>query len=279
MAVYRRTSRPRFTLLLLVLTAVTLLTLDERSNGNGVLDVARDGARDVFAPVRDASEAVFSPVTEFFQGALHYGGVKAENARLREQLAEQEAAVLRAADADREREALLDLAQLDFVGDIPTVAARVVRTPSSGFELTVEIDRGRDAGVASGMPVVSGGGLVGRITDVSHRTATIQLITDSSSSVGVRLVTSGDVGVAAGRGAGSTLRVDLVDTTTKVERGEALVTSGLQNSVFPPGIPVGKVVAAAATSAGALQQDVTAEPSVDLRRLAFVKVLQWGPTR
>lgn len=278
MAVYRRTSRPRFTLLLLVLTALTLLTLDERSNGLGFVDAARDGARDVFAPVKDAADSVFSPVTNFFQGALHYGDVEADNGRLREQLAERNIGSLRAADADREREALLDLAGLDFVGDIPTVAARVVLTPATGFDLTLGLDRGRDSGIAPGMPVVSGGGLVGRVIDVSRTRSTVRLISDPSSSVGVRLATSGDVGVAAGRGAGSTLRVDLVDPTTKVEKGEAVVTSGLQNSAFPPGIPVGKVVAAT-TPSGALQQDVTIEASVDLRRVIFVKVLEWSPTK
>jgi rod shape-determining protein MreC len=277
-AVYRRTSRPRFTLLLLVLTAITLLTLDERSNGLGVIDTARDGARDLFAPVKDAADAVFSPVTDFFQGAVHYGDVEEENARLRAQLAEREALALRAADAEREREALLDLAALDFVGDIPTVAARVVRSPASGFDLTIELDRGREAGVAKGMPVVGSGGLVGRVVDVSRRTSIVQLVTDSSSSVGVRLAASGDVGVAVGRGSGSTLRMDLVDPATKVEKGEAVVTSGLQNSVFPPGIPVGRVVAAT-TASGALQQDVTVAPAADLRRLVFVKVLQWAPIR
>lgn len=276
MAVYRRTSRPRFTLLLLVLTAITLLTLDERSNGLGVVDVARDGARDLFAPVQNAADAAFSPVTDFFEGALHYGDMEAENRRLREQLAEREAGALRAADADREREALLDLAGLDFVGDTPTVAARVVLTPATGFDLTLGIDRGRDAGVAPGMPVVSGGGLVGRVVDVSRRRATVRLITDASSSVGVRLATTGELAVAAGRGAGSTLRLDLVDPVTKVDKGETVVTSGLQNSVFPPGIPVGRVVAAT-TASGALQQDVTIEPTVDLRRITFVKVMQWGP--
>ena len=37
MAVYRRSSRPRYVLLLLVLTAITLVTLDER--GDGLLDL------------------------------------------------------------------------------------------------------------------------------------------------------------------------------------------------------------------------------------------------
>ena len=275
MAVYRRSARPRFTLLLLVLTAVTLLTLDERSGGSGALDAVRDGARDVFAPVQDAAESAFRPVEDFFQGAVHYGALEAENARLREQLAEREGKVLQAADADRERRALLEQQDLPFAPDVPSLSARVVSTSTSNFELTMEIDRGRDDGVTTGLPVVSGAGLVGRVIDVSRGRATVLLVTDPSSSVGVRLA-SGDVGVAVGRGPRSSLRVDLIEPATKVQRGEAMVTSGLQQSVFPPEIPVGRVVAARAPT-GALQQDVTIEPAVDIERLSFVKVLMWGP--
>ncbi len=276
MAVYRRSARPRFTLLLLVLTAVTLLTLDERSSGLGVMGAIRDGARDAFAPVDEVADSALRPVGDFFQGAIHYGDVREENARLRSLLAERDGQLLRAADAEREREALLDQQDLEFARDIPAVAARVVSASTSSYQLTMEIDRGRDAGVARGMPVVSGAGLVGRVISASRSRATVLLITDPTSNVGVRLSTSGEVGVAAGRGPGSSLRVDHVDTGAKVEKGEVMVTSGLQQSLFPPQVPVGRVVAATAAP-GALQQDVTIEPVVELRRLSFVKVLQWSP--
>ena len=276
MAVYRRSARPRFTLLLLVLTAVTLLTLDERSGGLGFMGAVRDGARDAFAPVQEAADSVLRPVGDLFQGAFHYSDVEDENARLRAQLAERDGQLLRAADAERERQALLDQQSLDFAWDIPAVAARVVSASTSHFELTMEIDRGRDTGVAPGMPVVSGQGLVGRVLDASRRRATVLLITDPTSSIGVRLATSGEVGVAAGRGSKSSLRVDHIDSDTMVEKGEVMVTSGLQQSLFPPQVPVGKVIAATAAP-GALQQDVTIEPVVNLRRLSFVKVLLWGP--
>jgi len=272
----RRSARPRFTLLLLVLTAITLLTLDERSGGIGVAGALRDGARDAFAPVQDAADAAFRPVGDFFQGAVHYGDIEKENARLREQLAARGGVVLQAEDAARERRALLDQQDLEFAGDIPTVAARVVVGPASSFDLTIQIDRGRNAGVASGMPVAAGAGLVGRVVDVSRSRATVLLITDPKSSVGVRLAGSGDVAVAGGRGSRSNLRLDYVDPASKVDKGEAVVTSGLQQSAFPSGIPVGRVVATK-SAAGALQQDVTVEPAVDLRRLSFVKVLQWSP--
>jgi rod shape-determining protein MreC len=272
-AVYRRSARPRFTLLLLVLTAITLLTLDER--GSRAVGAVRGYARDAFAPVASAADRVFGPVADAVQGVVHYGDLEAENHRLREQLAEQQGEQLRAQDAQRELKALADLQNLDFVGDTPTVAARVVSTSPNNFQLTLEIDRGTRHGVARGMPVVSGAGLVGRIVDASRTRSVVLLVTDQESSVGVRLATSGDVGVATGRGMRAPLEVDLIDPATVVPEGEVVVTSGLQQSVFPPGIPVGKVRTAKAAP-GALQQDVAIDPVVDLRRLTFVKVLQWS---
>lgn len=273
MAVYRRSSRARFTLLLLVLTAITLLTLDAKHAGP--LRSVRDGARDLFAPVARAGDAVLRPVGNFFEGVIHYGDLKAENAHLRQQLAERKGTELSAADAQRELKQLKDLDHLDYAGDIPTVAASVVSTNVSNTQLTVEIDRGRNDGVAVGMPVVAGDGLVGRVIDASHNRSTVLLLTDSSSSVGVRLTGTGDVGVATGAG-DAPMPVSLIDPAAKVTKDEVVVTSGLQQSVYPPGIPVGKVRTAVAKP-GALYQDVTIEPVVDLRRLTFVKVLQWSP--
>lgn len=275
MAVYRRSSRPRYTLLLVVLTSITLLTLDQRGSGFGLVGTIRDVARDAFAPVQDAADAVFSPVGDFVQGSLRYGDVEDENQRLRARLAEQEGELLRARDSRREQRALLDQQALDFVDDVPSVASRVVQRSDARFGQTIELDRGRDAGVAPGMPVVTGAGLVGRVVDASGRRSTVLLVTDPTSNVGVRFSLSGDVGVAAGRGRASSLRIDLVEPASVVARGEILVTSGLEQSAFPPGIPVAQVRAFTAAT-GALQQDVTAEPVVDLARLGVVKVLQWS---
>lgn len=276
MAVYRRTARPRFILLLLVLTAITLLTLDGRGTGSGIIDTVRSGARDAFAPVGRAADSVMEPVGNFFTGMIHYGDLKAENARLREQNEELRGQALRSKDAQREQQALLDQLDLDYAGDVPRVTARIVSAAASNFELTFEIDRGTNEGVAKGMPVVSGAGLVGRVVDAGRSRATVMMLTDSTFSVGVRLSQSGDVGVATGRGARAPINVDLIEPATKVDKGEVVVTSGLQQSVFPPGIPVG-VVREARTPPGALQQEVDIDPVVDLRRLEFVTVLQWSP--
>ena len=277
MAVYRRSRRHRFFLLLLVLTSITVITLDYRDAGGGALETVRRGARDALAPLQSAASDVFSPVGDFFGGLTRYGSLKAENAKLRAELDKARGNQLESEGAEREREALLDLMRLDFASTIPAVSARVVSESPSNFQNTVVVDRGSDKGVAVGMPVVTGAGLVGRVLEVSRTRATIQLLVDRASNVGVRLTGSGVVGVASGTGGSEPLKVDFVAAGTKLTEGEAVVTSGLPGSAFPPEIPVGRVKSFH-TPPGAVQQEISVDPAVDLQRLEFVKVLLWTGT-
>lgn len=276
MAVYRRSKRNRFVLVLLVLTSITAISLDFRDGGGGALDSARSGVREAFAPVQRVIGGSFSSVGDFFGGFTRYRGVRAENARLRRQLDAVKGERVEAADAERERRLLLALQGLDFTGSLRSVSARVVSIAPSNAQLSVTIDRGVSHGIDVGMPVVSDAGLVGRVTDVSTARATVLLVTDPSSSVGVRLTGSGEVGVLTGAGPRDPMPLDLIAVGTKIEPGEAVVTSGLQQGLFPPQIPVGRVVRAR-SAPGALSQEVTVDPVVDMQRLELVKVLLWQP--
>jgi rod shape-determining protein MreC len=226
--------------------------------------------------VQRVSDRVFAPVGNFVGGIVHYGDLEEENDRLRSEIAEIRGGLYRADDAERERQALLDNLDLPTPDDIARVDARVVSTNPSNFAFTVEIDKGTNAGIATGMPVVTGAGLVGRITDASRNRAVVQLVTDKKFSVGIRLGETGDIGVANGTGSLTGIDLDLIDPTTTMAKGDVVVTSGLQQSQFPAGIPVGKVKDFELRP-NALQQDVTIEPVVDLRRLTFLTVLQWTP--
>jgi rod shape-determining protein MreC len=274
-AVYRRSSRTRFLLLLLVLTAITLVTLDTRAGGHGWIGTARSKVQSAFGPVQDTTHSVLRPVGDFFTGAIHYGDIKQENARLRDELAKQRGQNLKAGATENELRLLLDNAHLPFVGNIPTVQASLVDTSASNFENSIQINRGSSSGILVNMPVVTGSGLVGKVVRVSAKRSTVLLVTDPTFSVGVRLPT-GDAAVADGTGRGNPMRVDLVPANLKLNVDDILVSSGLQNEIFPKDIPVGKISRVKQTP-GALQEDVTIKPIVSADKLQFVQVLLWSP--
>lgn len=276
MAVYRRSRRHRFVLVLLVLTSITVITLDFRDGGDGAVESLRSGGREAFAPIQAAVKGVLSPVGDFFGGVTRYRAVRAENARLRAEVEQARMENVRAADAERERELLTRLANLDFAEDLYDIPARVVDNAPSNFQRTITLDRGSGAGVAVGMPVVTNAGLVGRVVEVTAERSTVLLVTDRSSRIGVRLATSRDIGSLAGAGPRDPMPLDLINIDTAVSEGEAVITSGLDQGIFPASIPVGKVRSARVPD-GALTQEVLVEPFVDFGRLELVRILVWTP--
>ena len=275
MVAYQRTNR-RPVLVLIVVTAVALITLDVR--GSGPISAVRGGAHDVVDPITGAFDAVLSPVGDWIDGVTSAASLKDENARLRRRLDAargQEAAARAAVGENEELKKLLDL---PFADGTDAIAAPVVDGAPSNFELTVQIGRGARDGVGVDMPVVTGAGLVGRVIAVSRDRATVLLLKDPQSGVGVKFEKTGTGGVAKGRGDSSTLRVDFVDPSADVTAGEVVSTAGLQSSPFPAGVPVGTVTKVTRTR-GDLQQDVLVKPLVDFSRLDYVKVLRPSPGR
>ena len=271
MVVYQRGNRRRTILALIVLTAVTLITLDVR--GAGPISAVRGGAHDVVNPIAGAFDTVFSPVGDWIDGVTSAASLKDENARLRRRLdaARGQRATARAATAEnKELKKLLDL---PFVEDANSIAALVVEGAPSNFEFTVQIGTGESDGVGVDMPVVTGAGLVGRVLEVSRDRATVLLIKDPESGVGVKIEKSGTTGVVKGRGDSNTVRADFVDPKAEVTKGEIVYTSGQQNSPFPAAIPVG-TVSKVTNTRGDLQQDILVKPLVDFSRLDYVKVLR-----
>lgn len=269
-AVSRRPGRSRLTLAILVLISITALTLDAR--GSTVIETIRDTALDVVAPVRSGAEAIGRPIANAWNGITRYDKLEKENAELRKELEAARGDTLSAFDAEQQRKELLELLSLDFVGDTPTVAARVLTGSPSNFDQTIELNRGSAQGIRVGMPVVSGAGLVGRIVRVSRSTSVVRLITDPTFAAAASLPVSRDNGLAKGDGSDHPLSIDLIDPKSAVAVGDPVVTGGSDKSLFPPGIPLG-TVRSVSKSAGALQLSVEVDPSADVHHLDFVKVL------
>jgi rod shape-determining protein MreC len=275
LAVYRRSARRRSIVILLVITSITLITLDERGSGSGIIGSIRSGAHDVVAPVQRGVQDITQPITDWFDGVTSRGSLEQDNRKLRHEVETLRNQVRQGQAARDENAKLRRLQNLRFVGDIETVSGQVISSTPGNFDTTIEINVGTAGGVAKGMPVVSDGGLVGRVTDVSKSTATVLLVSDPASSVAVRIPKANATGVASGQSGANTLSVSFVNPDAKVTKGMPVFTAGQQDGLYPAGIPMGTVSSVTKT-VGANRYDIEVRPGVDLGRLEFVKVMKWG---
>jgi rod shape-determining protein MreC len=271
---YRRANR-RYVLLLLVLTAITLITLDSRREQPGALGAVGRAAHTLVSPIERAVNAVASPVADWFDGVTEGSSLKRDNARLRERVDELEAQERAARAAIAQNETFERLLNLPVLSDVPRVTARVVNRSPGNFEWTVTIDKGEEAGISPDMPVMGPAGLVGRVLESWNGGSKILLLVDPESNVGVRVLPGQLSGIAEGVGGSDRLRLDL-DANAAVAVGDDVVTSGLENSSFPEGLGVGRVVEVE-QQPGGLGTIVRVDPWTDFGGLEYVTVLRWVP--
>jgi rod shape-determining protein MreC len=269
-----RPNRRRTILILLVLTSITLITLDTRGGENGVGGRVRNTARDLFAPIQDGVDKVTQPIEDWWDGVTRASDIKAENRRLRRKLqtALGDAATARA--SIRQIAELKQLANLPFAGDLKGVDAQIILGSPGNFEATVGLNKGTDDGIAVDQPVVSGRGLLGRISRASGRRSTVLLLTDRDSGVSVRDAKTGVVGVINGRPDAEVQTLDLVEANAPIKAGDELVTAGTVGGPYPPDIPVGRVTSVRQRP-GDLLSRITVELYADAGITEFVRVLEW----
>jgi len=271
MAVYRRESRRRPIIALIVITCLALITL---GNDNGVIGSVRHTARDAIAPVQGLVDDAFDPVTNVFDGVTKVDGLERDNAQLRSRVARLEGKLSRERGVGDEYSQLVRLLDIPDVEDVTGVVARVIRGPAGNFERTITINKGTGQGIVTGMPIVAGDGLVGKVTDASRTQATVTLIDSPGLGVGVRTEKSREQAVTQGRSGDRLLRLGFINNPrAPIEVGELLFTAGSDGAAYPADVPVARVVKID-RDRGDLDPDVFVEPLVDLDKLIYVKALR-----
>lgn len=255
----------RFAFLGLIALAVGMMVLGKAETQ--LVERMRMVVVDAFVPVLDAIARPVATVNELIARVDEVVNVHAENARLREENERllQWQAIARKLEA--ENQSLRDM--LRFTPDAPVsfVSARVVGHAGGSFLRTVLVTAGAQDGVAKGQAAVTGDGLAGRVTEVGERASRVLLLTDINSHVPVVLETSRDRAVMAGDNS-ERPKLLFLPSNARPQIGERVVTSG-HGGVFPPGIPVGVIVAAGDTG-------VRVQPFVNFDRMQHLRLVEYG---
>lgn len=240
----------------------------------------------ITAPLKNAVATIATPfqwcvtkISDAAQGFVAYftefHALSEENARLREELANAEDQLHRAALAEEENAFLRDFLDLpELVHDMSFLDARIVARSSGNAATTYTLSRGSLHGVTTGMPVITAEGLVGSISEVGLDWCRVTTILELNASAGAYVERSGALGLAEGtyelREQGL-CRLAYLEENADVAVGDRIVTSGY-GSVYPQGLVIGTVLEVQSDDY-TRQKIAVIEPAVDFTRLTRVMIV------
>ncbi len=270
--------RRRAVLALLVVLSLILLTAYFGEASGGSLHSVQRGFLTVVSPIQNGANKALKPVRDligWFGDTLDAKGQRNELRkqvdRLRRQLVADEAEK----HGYHELTALFRLDNQLSIADYHPVTATVVAKSPNIWYSTVTIDKGESSGVRVNDPVINDEGLVGKVAQVASDGAQVTLITDSSVGVSARIGSSGATGIVQPKvGDPNDLLLQYLPANARANPGEYVVTSGTisspDDSLYPPGIPIGQVTQVNEESA---YRSVNVHPLADLHNLDTVQVL------
>jgi rod shape-determining protein MreC len=271
-------------LAILVGLSIVLLTGYFGEGSGGFFHSIQSGAQTVLSPIEDGASRAFKPVRDLVGWFGDVFNAKDENKKLKQELATARAQSTNAAVLERENVQLrgqLKLTQgLGYTNATRETARVIVKSPTVWYS-TVTIDKGRSDGIRVDQPVISGDGLVGHVSAVSGGTATVTLLTDSSSAVSAQIVPDGALGeVIPNVGDPNDMQLQYIGKNHPVVQGAKVVTSGSASgplqSIYPKGIPIGEV---SRVDPGELDlyRKVHIRPWADFHRMDVLTVLTGTP--
>ncbi len=231
--------------------SVVLMFLDKRGTW---LDKARYGRQAVVYPLQLAVNSPAEAWRWLEDSFTTREKLQAEVEKLRNELRDQQLITLRQRALEEENArlralntALPDVIETRLVGEVIGVDITQQRQ-------RLVVNRGGNDGVKKSQPVISDVGVLGQVFRLGPFSSEIILITDPEHALPVQVLRSGVRTIALGTGRATTLELPYVPHNYDEQKGDLLVTSGL-DQVFPFGLPVAKVV------------DVQRDPTKPLARI------------
>ncbi len=142
---------------------------------------------------------------------------------------------------------------------------------TSPYRHQVVIDKGRVDGVYEGQPIINEKGIVGQVTFVAAHNSRVLLLIDPNTAIPVQNIRNDIRVIASGNGQTDQIQLEHIPTSTDIEVGDMLVTSGL-GGVYPEGYPVA-IVSQVDKDTRREFASIKADPVVEFDRLRYLLLI------
>ena len=203
-----------------------------------------------------------------------------ENRELKQKVSELAQVKVRDQTLAKENKQLkAELKLKNSLTDYSTVSAAVMSRSPAAWQKQLVINKGQTSGIKKNMPVLSGGGLIGRVAEVNKTNSKVELLSDTSeSSNRFSIVINGTDGksvngIITGYNARTNeLIMGQVTSTAKIKKGAKVVTNGM-GGITPKGLYVGKVSRIGKDDYG-LAKKVYIKPATNFNEINIVTVAE-----
>lgn len=231
----------------------------------------------VFVPMQEGINNVGSWFSAKANDFKTLGEVLAENKELKSQIDDLTTQINKTKLEQYELDNYRELLELDNqYADFDKIAAHVIAMDGTNWFSTFTIDKGSKQGIAKGMNVIAGSGLVGIVTDVGPNYSKVRSIIDDSSNVSAMVLTTKDNFNVSG----SLMNMnkdkvlpfsELRDENDKVQQGDPVVTSYVSDQ-YQQGLLIGYIYSVE-DNANNLTKSGYITPVVDFQHLQDVLVI------
>jgi rod shape-determining protein MreC len=234
--------KPQYIALFLVaLVVVALWRLPNNVSGNLKRAIAG-----MFLPLFGIAGASHDLAEKAGQSVVPKSVLQTENDRLRRDNQELRIQLIQAESVWRENERLRRMSGSLLQRRWSLKFARIIARDPANWWRSALIDAGTVDGLRANQPVVSPEGwLVGRVNAVSERRAQIALLGDPELRVAAVAESSRENGILQALYStpleNNMMDLDFLPGNSRTRPGEGVYTAG-DGGVFPPGLPIGKVV-------------------------------------
>lgn len=264
-------TRVRVVLIIAVLLAVLLSVL----SGLTGLSLPEMAVKGILTPIRTGVSQLTDQAERLYNYMFGYEALLAENEDLKEEIARLEEDARDADALKRENQSLRALAELkEAREDFKLVDSYIISRSSQEWSSSFTINRGSNAGIESGMCVITANGeVVGLVSEVGGNYAEVKTVLDSSLEIGATISSSGYNGMVQGgyaTGQAGLLRMDYLPSSSVIRNNDQVVTTG--STVYPRNLIIGYVVDADFDDTGVAKYALL-EPAANVGALEQVFVV------
>ncbi len=227
--------------------------------------------KDVNGELQDFFSYPFSKLNSIWKNYLDLVRVKQENKILKAHLSQLQAEITTYREALIENGRLKKLLQIKRKRPEKSIVANVVGFDLASWRAIITIDVGKKQGVLKDMPVLSQGGVIGRVIEAGMTHSRVMLVTDYNSRVAAIIQRNRARGILKGQGRGGCI-LDYVKKGIDAQVGDMVITSGL-DGIYPKGLILGKIKLVGPGDRAELFQSILVEPASNMDEVEEVLVL------